>query len=273
MQNTSAEYTITIGSISGLPVTLGVTGLPSGATAAFSPSSLQPPVGGTTPSILVVTVRYETPVGSYPLNVTASDSSGTHWVIVTLNVAATSADFVISVLPNSLTINTTESKTAIVTVQSIAAYSQNTTLSVTGLPAHVTATVTPTAPWTWAGGTAHPIMRITVGADAISGTYPLTVVGTGFNGTLTHSAPLTLIVVPTEASVAGGNMGLAFAFIGIGVGVAVAGVGAAFALSGQGGSEAIVYGGYYYCRKHRVPLSYVNGGLWCPIERRPMRTS
>jgi hypothetical protein len=67
------------------------------------------------------------------------------------------------------------------------------------------------------------------------------------------------------------GMGSAFAVIGIGAGVSVAGAGAAFALSGQRGSEVIVYGGFYYCRKHRVPLGYVQGRLWCPVERRYLR--
>jgi uncharacterized membrane protein len=272
-QGASASYTITVGSFSGLPVTLGVTGLPSGATAAFNPPSLQPPVGGTTSSALTVTARVDTPVGSYPLNVTASDSSGTHWVIVTLNVLPTTADFEISVSPNSLTINTTESKTATVTVQSIASYSQNTTLSVTGLPAHVTATFTPPAPRPLAISTANSIMTITVGADAVSGTYPLTVVGTVVNGMRTRSVPFTLIVIGhTIPPVAGGNVGLAFAFVGIGLGVAAAGAGLAIVMSGRQGAEVLDFGGYYYCRKHRVPLWYVEGRLWCPLHQRHVRT-
>jgi uncharacterized Zn finger protein (UPF0148 family) len=125
---------------------------------------------------------------------------------------------------------------------------------------------------TWAGDTADSIMRITVGADAISGTYPLTVVGTGLNGTITEWASFTLIVLPTEASVAGANVGLAFAFMGIGVGVAAAGAGVAIAMSGRQGSEVMDYGGYYYCRKHRVPLWYVEGKLWCPLHQRHVRT-
>jgi hypothetical protein len=43
------------------------------------------------------------------------------------------------------------------------------------------------------GGTANSIMRITVGADAVNGTYPLTIVAS--NGTATRSTPFTLIIV------------------------------------------------------------------------------
>ena len=37
-------------------------------------------------------------------------------------------------------------------------------------------------------------------------------------------------------------------------------------------SEVFAYGGYYYCRKHRSPLQYVEGRLLCPIEQRYLRT-
>jgi hypothetical protein len=40
----------------------------------------------------------------------------------------------------------------------------------------------------------------------------------------------------------------------------------------SGPSEVFVYGGYYYCKKHRAPLQYVEGSLWCPAEQRYLRT-
>ena len=196
-QGSSTTYTITVRSFSGfnLPVTLGVTGLPLGATPSFNPQSPQPPAGGTAQSTLTVTVPMSTPVGTYALNITGTDTSSPpmkKWVIVTLNVLQIPSDFSLSVSPTSLTINTTESKTAIVTVTSIGTFNQNVTLSLPGLPAHVTVTFTPPAPQPPAGGTANSIMRITVGADAVNGTYPLTIVGS--NVTATRSTPFTLII-------------------------------------------------------------------------------
>jgi hypothetical protein len=67
------------------------------------------------------------------------------------------------------------------------------------------------------------------------------------------------------------GMGFAFAFIGIGAGAAAVGVGVAVAASGPLGSGLYTYGGYYYCRKHRVPVWIVEGQLWCPVERRFLR--
>ena len=198
-QGFSTSYTITVGSSSGLPVTFGVTGLPSGATAAFNPPSGQPPIGGTTSSTLTVTLPrgVGTPLGSYQLNVTASDSSGMHWVIVTLNVVILGGDFAISVSPNSLTVNRSESRTVIVKVRAIGGRRWGLALNVTGLPAHVTGTFTP--PSVWLEEFTY-LMTISVGADAINGTYPLTIFGTEVNATYWRSTPFTLIILPTIAS-------------------------------------------------------------------------
>ena len=197
-QGTSVSYTVTVKSFGAFnsPVTLSVTGVPPGATYSFTPPAPQPPAGGTATSTFTVNVALTTPVGSYPLNITGTDPSSppiVKFVLVILNVTIALADFTVSVAPSSLTINQTESKTAIVTVSSIGLFNQNVTLNVTGLPADVTVTFTPPAPKPPAGGSANSIMRINVGANAANNTYPLTIVGT--NGTLTRTAPFTLTIV------------------------------------------------------------------------------
>jgi hypothetical protein len=67
------------------------------------------------------------------------------------------------------------------------------------------------------------------------------------------------------------DMGWGFAIIGIGVGVACAGGGVAAALSGRQYPQVFTYDGYYYCMKHRVPVWYIQGHLWCPVDRRYLR--
>ena len=197
-QGTSVSYAVTVKSFGTFnsPVTLSVTGVPPGATYTFTPPAPQPPAGGTATSTFTVNVALTTPIGSYPMNITGTDPSSppiVRSVLVTLDVTHAPADFTVSVSPNSLTINATESKTAIVTVTSIGWFNQNVTLNVTGLPSDVTVTFTPSAPKPLAGGSASSIMRINVGANAVNGTYPLTIVGT--NGTATRSAPFTLTIV------------------------------------------------------------------------------
>lgn len=197
-QGTSVSYTVTVKSFGTFnsPLTLSVTGVPPGATYTFTPPAPQPPAGGTATSTFTVNVALTTPIGSYPLTITGTDTSTppiVKSVLVTLNVTMAPSDFQISVLPDHLTINATESKTAIVTVTAIGLFNQNVTLNVTGLPPDVTATFTPQAPKPPAGGSASSIMRISVGANAVNGTYPLTISGT--NGTKTRFAPFTLTIV------------------------------------------------------------------------------
>jgi len=201
-QGSSVTFTITVRSFGAFnsPVTLSATGLPPGATSTFTPPAPQPPAGGTATSAFRVNVPLTSPIGSYIMNVTGIGGSPpiVKWVLITLNVTLALADFVVSVSPSSLTINATDSKTAVVTVSSIGPFNQNVTLNVTGLPSDVTATFTPESPKPPPGGAANSIMRINVGANALNGTYPLSIVGS--NGTCTpaskctRSTPFTLII-------------------------------------------------------------------------------
>jgi hypothetical protein len=70
----------------------------------------------------------------------------------------------------------------------------------------------------------------------------------------------------------GSGIGFAFALIGIGAGVAAACGGLAVAMTGRGYPEVFPFGGYYYCARHRLPVWYVQGHLWCPVERRYLRS-
>jgi hypothetical protein len=74
--------------------------------------------------------------------------------------------------------------------------------------------------------------------------------------------------VPTPS---GPGAGFGFALIGIGAGVGAAAGGIAIAATGGMRSEVFAYGGYYYCRRHRIPVWLVGGGLWCPLENRYLR--
>jgi hypothetical protein len=202
-QRNSVNFTITVTSLGAFnsPVALSVADLPPGATHTFNPPAPKSPAGGTASSILTVTVPLTTPIGSYIMNVAGRDPSTppiVKWALVTLNVTIALPDFEISVSPDSLTIDTTESKTAIVTVTSIGMFNQNVTLNAAGLPADVAAEFAPPSPRAPPGDTASSTMRIHVGWNAPNGTYALTV--TGSNGTRTKSAPFTLIILKKPES-------------------------------------------------------------------------
>ena len=86
VQGKAATYTTTIGALNGFGgvVTLGASGLPTGATAGFSPAT----VTGTGSSTLTVTTAGSTPAGTSTLTITGTSGSVTHTATVTLTVTA-----------------------------------------------------------------------------------------------------------------------------------------------------------------------------------------
>src|SRR5262249_17377524 len=79
----SIQYTVKVAALGGFPGpgALSVSGLPTGATASFSPSSL-----GSGNSVLTVTPAANTPANGYPLVITGSSGVLTHSSAVTLIV-------------------------------------------------------------------------------------------------------------------------------------------------------------------------------------------
>ncbi len=86
--STTYQTTVSPSNFSGA-VALAASGLPSGATAAFSPSSLS--VSGSTPasSTLAVTTSSSTPTGTYALTITGTSGSQAHAATIYLTVGST----------------------------------------------------------------------------------------------------------------------------------------------------------------------------------------
>src|SRR5262249_40942376 len=81
ISGSSIQYTVNVNALSGFSgsVSLSVSGLPSGATSSFSPSSLS---SGN--SVLTVTPAANTPANSYPLVITGASGAVTHTAAVKL---------------------------------------------------------------------------------------------------------------------------------------------------------------------------------------------
>jgi uncharacterized membrane protein len=161
-------------------VTFNVSGLPSGATATFNPSS----VTGSGSSTMSVNTSSQTPAGSYPLTITTTSGSLTHTTQVTLVVA----DFSISASPSTQTVNRGSLATYTVSVRALGPFSAAVNFSVSGLPTRTSSSFTPTS----VAGSGNTTLTISTKPRTPTGTYPLTIKAT--SGGLTHSTTVNLVI-------------------------------------------------------------------------------
>ncbi|HEX2711188.1 MAG TPA: S8 family peptidase, partial [Candidatus Acidoferrales bacterium] len=104
VQGASTPYTVTVASSGGFMGTVSFSvsaGLPSGATASFSPAS----VNNSGSSTMTVTTSSNTPTGTYSLTITGTSGSLSHNTSVTLVVTSPGGgDFTLSATPSSQTV-------------------------------------------------------------------------------------------------------------------------------------------------------------------------
>jgi uncharacterized membrane protein len=160
-------------------VNFTVGGLPSGATAAFAPAS------SATATTLSIAVAATTAPGTYPLTVTGTSGSVTATANISLTVAAPPSFTLASGL-TTVTIAQGQIGTDGVTVTALNGFTGAVTFSVSGLPAGTNSGFAP------ASSASFSLLGMLVGSTTVPGSYPLTVTGT--SGSLTASAPLTLVV-------------------------------------------------------------------------------
>lgn len=203
-QGVTANYTVTLSVVGGFanPVTFSISGLPTDASATFTPASLT----GSGTSALAISTALTTPVGSYPLTITGSDGVISHSAAITLVV--TTPDFTLSASPASQTIETGSSASYTATIAPLNGYTGTVSFSVSGLPAGASATFTPASVNT--SGSSTLAISTTAGTTP-AGNYLVTI--TGSDGTLTHSTTVNLSVTdftldaapPSQTIVVGGS--------------------------------------------------------------------
>lgn len=160
-------------------VVLSATGLPTGTTASFSPTSVT--AGGSTQ--LSITTTDSTPAGTHYITITGTGPDSTKSISYTLTVS----DFGLSVSPASLSLIQGDAGTATVSVTRSGS-AQSVALSATGLPTGAAATFTPAS--VSSGGAS--LLTITTAPTTPVGTYPITITGVGTAKTKTAS--LSLVV-------------------------------------------------------------------------------
>src|SRR5579859_6208957 len=186
------SYTASVSPLNGFTgsVALTVSGLPSGATAGFNPSSIS---GGTGSSTLSITTNNTVAPGNYTLTITGTSGSTSHIATVMLSINA-QPGFTLLANPNSLSVTVGGGANSTVSVGALNGFSGTVALSVSvsGAPAGITATLTPTSIST--SGTST--LSVTTSSSAAAGSYTLTV--TGSSGSLTHTINIALQVNPVR---------------------------------------------------------------------------
>src|SRR5262249_4671594 len=145
-----------------------VMGLPAGAQASFSPTSVGVGAGST----LTVTTTPQTPPGTYPLTLTASSGLINRHVTVTLVVNP--LPFTLSVSPGTQTVSSRQNTSYTVTVNAVNGFSGPVQLiGPLGLPSGATASYSPSV----INGSGTSTLTVTTSAGTPGGTSTLTVKG------------------------------------------------------------------------------------------------
>jgi uncharacterized membrane protein len=186
-QGSGATYTVNVSYSGGFAgtVDLSASGLPTGASATFSPTSLTAPGSST----MSVTTGSGTPAGTYSITITGTSGSVSQTATATLVVNSTSSgDFSLSTLPSSQTVTQGGGASYDVTVTGSGGFSGTVGFSVSGLPSGAGASFSPTS----VSGSGSTTMSVTTGSTTPTGTYTLTI--TASSGSLSHSTTVTLQV-------------------------------------------------------------------------------
>jgi uncharacterized membrane protein len=179
----SGVSTITITRTGGFTgsVALSASGLPSGVTATFNPSST---AGGN--SMLTLAASSAAAFGTFNVAINGSGGGLTRSTTLALSIA-NAQNFTLAASPSTLTVNRGASAATTISISRVGGFASSVALSATGLPSGVTATFNP--PSTTGASSA---LTLAASSGATTGTVNVTVSGTG--GGLTRSANLSLTV-------------------------------------------------------------------------------
>jgi len=185
-QGTSGTSTITVTPQNGFSgsVALSTSGLPSGVTASFNPSST------TTTSTLTLTASSGAATGTSTVTITGMSGSLSHMTTVSLTVnSAAQPNFSLSASPSSVTIVQGGSAgTSTIAITPSNGFAGSVSLSATGMPSGVTAAFSPNP------ATSTSTLTLTASSTATTGS--VTVATTGTSGGLTHTTTIALAVTP-----------------------------------------------------------------------------
>jgi len=185
--NTSINVTVGVSGGFSSAVQLAAAGVPAGVTASFTPAWLSAPGSGA--STLSFSINPQAPAGTYSIQVSASGGAVTKSVSLTLTITQPSG-LAVSLGAGSLKLIQKTTASIGVTVSVTGSFRALVSLSVSGLPAGMTALLAPAT--LAAPGSGTSTLLLSAGAAA-AGPYTIQVTATG--GGLTQSASLSVTVV------------------------------------------------------------------------------
>lgn len=177
----SDTSTINITPVNGFTgtVSFSASGLPKGVTASFSTNA------ATSSAVVTFIATETTKTGTATVAIRGTSGSVSASTTISLTVSPL-GNFDLTATPKTLTIARGASSTATIAINPKDGFDQSVTLVASGLPKHVTATITPST--TTSTGT----LTLSVGGAAPIGESAITV--TGVYGALTHEAFVTLAI-------------------------------------------------------------------------------
>ena len=184
-------------------ISLSASGLPTGATVTFNPTTIGAPGSGS--STMTISVGSSTLSGTYPITVTGNGGGIRQSTTVTLNVTS-QPSFSVSASPSSLSVMQESQGTSTITVAVSNGFNNAVTLSASGVPAGTTVSFSPaTLP---APGSGSSTMTILVSTTR-EGAYPITVTATGGGIYQTATVNLTVMAQVTLTWTASQSPGIA----------------------------------------------------------------
>jgi hypothetical protein len=194
----ATSYSVSISALNSFTgvVNFGVSGLPTGATPTFTPSTI---TGSGSTTLNIATVA-NTSAATYPLVITATSGNLTHTSNVSLVVNV--PDFSIAATPSSQSVTAGATTTYTATVSAIAGFNGSVNLSATGLPNGASGSFSPGA----VAGSGTSTLTITTSSTTPAGASTLII--SGASGALSHSVNVTLNVATVTST--SGAIGINF---------------------------------------------------------------
>lgn len=167
-------------------IALTASGMPTGVTVGFSPSSIS---GGTGTSSATFTVASTTAAGTYSITITGTSGSLIKTTAVSLTVTNTASGFTVSASPTSLSVTRNSSGKVTITTTATGGFDSVISLSASGQGSGETVTFTPTS----ITGSGTSTMTIKASSKATTGDHTITI--TAKSGSLTETTKVTVGII------------------------------------------------------------------------------